>query len=344
MLRPQGLFQSRLPAPAEWQPPVPPAYPPPGGQYPQASQYPQGAPWGPPPGAQGPGLPGNQYPQPGAFQQATPSQTWGVAPTGAMTAAPGRPGYPAGGQYPQPGAYQEPYPGAPFPDGQYGQFAPGGGSGATGLLGKLAPKRPRGRLVPVAAAVVGVAVVVGVALALSSQGGSSNSLGGATAATALPRAGAPAGTGAAAGQAAAALSGLLAQSGGDRADVGAAVVNVEGCGKDLGKDVQVFDKAAANRHALLSRLQQLPGRSALPPAMISDLIGGWQASATVDTDLAQWAKDQAGHCEKGNTKDPRYAASIPFDSKATNDKNAFVQLWNPLARKDGLPARQASDL
>ena len=67
--------------------------------------------------------------------------------------------------------------------------------------------------------------------------------------------------------------------------------------------------------------------------MISDLTTAWQASATVDADLAKWATDAAGHCRKGNLNDPNYTATIPFDSKATNGKIAFVKLWNPLARR-----------
>lgn len=389
MLRPQGLFQHRLPPPAEWQQPYPPgpgAYPP-DGQYPQANPYQQGSP--PPPAPQYPA--GNQYPPTGAFQEAAP-QPWGPAPTGAAPtgamppAAPGQPGpgYGPVGQYPPGGGYQDPYgngqfpggqqfPGGPygqeqFPGGQFGpgqaspgQFGPGqsgggvqygpdglplagGGAGGPGLLDKLPFKRPR-VLVGAAAALV---IVIVVAVVLSSQGGSSNTARNSTvAAGSTPSATASASSGTAAttqAQAATSLSGLLAQSGGDRADVSAAVVDVEGCGNSLAKDAQVFSKAAANRRTLLTKLGQLPGRSALPPAMITDLTGAWQASATVDADLAKWAQDQVGHCKKGNTKDPNYQATIPFDSKATNDKNAFVQLWNPLAKKDGLPTRQSGDL
>jgi hypothetical protein len=384
MLRPQGLFQNPLPAPAGWQQPAPPApgaYPPPpgaqypqapGAQYPQASPYQQGeSPYPPPP-------PGNQYPPTGAFQQAAPPQPWGPAPTGVLPpAAPGQPGagYPPAGQYPQGGAYQGPYGGGPFPGGQYGQgqfpggqdgqgqfpggpfrpdiqfgpdiqsgpdgVPPGGGeTGGPGLFGRFPLKRPTGKLVPVAAA-VGAAVVIVAALTLSSQG-ASNAPGGDTAAVATP--GVTSSGALTQKRAATTLSGLLSQSGGDRADVGAAVVNVEACGKNLARDVQVFNKAAANRHTLLAKLGQLPGRSALPAAMITDLTGGWQASATVDTDLAEWAQGQVGHCRKGNTKNPHYTASIPFDSKATNDKTAFVRLWNPIAKKDGLPARRAADI
>ena len=59
--------------------------------------------------------------------------------------------------------------------------------------------------------------------------------------------------------------------------------------------------------------------------MLADLTGAWQASATVDADLAKWASDGVGHCKKNNTKDPNYTATLPFDSKATNDKTAFVR-------------------
>ena len=102
---------------------------------------------------------------------------------------------------------------------------------------------------------------------------------------------------------------------------------MEGC-KGLPADAQTFSKAAANRGTLLSKLAQLPGRSALPAAMISDLTNGWQASATVDADLAKWATSEAGHCKKNDLKNPAYAASLPFDSKATNGKTAFVKQWN----------------
>src|ERR1700761_4281335 len=328
MLRPQGLFQNRLPPPVEWQqpsPPAPPAYPP-GGQYPQGNPYQQGSPYPPPPG--NPYPPGNQFPPTGAFQQAAPPQAWGPAPTGAMPAAPGQPGSDV--QY---GPDGMPLPGGP---------PSGGAPGGQGLLGRLPFKRP---LVPVAVG-AGVVGIVGGALALSSQGGSSSNT-----SAAGPGAGAGPAASTSTGattvsqqQAASSLSGLLQQSGSDRASVSAAVVDVEGCGNSLAKDVQVFNNDAANRHTLLSKLAQLPGRSALSPGMISDLTTAWQASATVDTDLAKWAQDQVGHCKKRNTKDPNYTATIPFDSQATNAKNAFVQVWTPLAKKDGLPPRQSSDL
>jgi hypothetical protein len=270
------------------------------------------------------------------------------------TGAGAPPGYPAGGQY---GGYQGPYGNGQYPPGQYGQeqfppgqFAPGGqygpdgtppgGRGGKGLLGKLPFKRP---LVPVAVA-AGIAVVVVVAITLSSQGGSPGNAGNGTAAGGTPTASSSTGTTALTQQqAATALAGLLSQSGTDHADVNAAVGNVEGC-KGLTADAQTFSKAATNRTTLLTKLAQLPGRSALPAAMISNLTAGWQASATVDADLAKWATSEAGHCKKNDTKNPNYTASLPFDSKATNGKTAFVGQWNGLARKYGLSVYQPSQI
>jgi hypothetical protein len=355
MLRPQGLFQNRLPAPVEWQQPYPPApgaYPP-GGQYPQGNPYQPGGPY--PPGGQYP-APGGQYPATGAFQQSAPPQPWPQAQTGAIPAAGAGapPGYPAGGQY---GGYQDPYGNGQYPGGQYGQeqfppgqFAPGGqygpdgtppgGRGGKGLLGKLPFKRP---LVPVAVA-AGVAIAVVVAITLSSQGGSPGTAGAGATAGGTPTASSSTGTTALTQQqAATSLAGLLSQSGTDHADVNAAVSNVEGC-KGLTTDAQTFNKAATNRRTLLTKLAQLPGRSALPAAMISNLTAGWQASATVDADLAKWATSEAGHCKKNDTKNPNYAASLPFDSKATNGKTSFVGQWNGLARKYGLSVYQPSQI
>jgi len=336
MLRPQGIFQHRLPPPAEWQQPYPPApgtYPP-GGQYPPGNPYPQGgpAPYPPPPA---PYPPGNQPPPPDPGQQ-----PWG----------------PGGGQYPQGGAYQDPYGNTQFPGGQFGpgQFGPGvqygpdgmplatGGSagGGRGLLGKLPFKGP---LVPVGIAAAVVIIVVVVAFTMS-QGGSTSSNG--QTGTAMGTSGASSSPGSTAltqQQAASALSGLLSQSGTDHSDVNAAVTNVENC-KSLPADARTFNKAAANRRTLLTKLAQLPGRSALPAAMLTDLTNGWQASATVDADLAKWATAEAGHCKKNDLKNPAYTASLPFDSKATNGKSAFVGQWNGLAKKYSLPTYQPSQI
>jgi len=362
MLRPQGLFQNAQQIPPSWQQP-PSAAP---GSYPAGGQYPPGPPY--PPGAAYP--PGGQYPPPEGFQQAAPPQAWGAAPTGGIPALPPGAGYPADGQYP-PGAQYPgggPYAGPQYGNGQYGPdqygqgqygqegfppgpYGPGGPYGPDGMpldaragsRSRLPFKAPKGKLVP-AAVGGGLAVIVVAALVLSMHGGSSSNAGAAAPSGGTPTASAGGTSALTQQQAATALSGLLAQSGKDHADVNAAFSNVEACGKGLSQDAQVFATAAANRRTLLTKLAQLPGRAALPPAMISDLTTAWQASATVDADLAKWATAAAAHCRKGNLNDPNYKATFPFDSQATNGKIAFVKLWNPLAKKNGLPSHQSAEL
>lgn len=310
------------------------------------------------------------WPQASGGMPQAPTGTMPAAGAPALPAGPGQQGFPPGGQYPPGRQYPGPYgngqfPGGQIPSGQFpggqfpggeqfppGQFGPGGQFGQFGpegaapghgnrLLSKLPFKRP---LVPLAVG-GGIVVVVVAALALSSQGGSSPSPTAAgTAAGGTPAASSSTGTTALTErQAATALAGLLSQSGTDHADVNAAVTNVEGC-KALAADARTFNKAARNRRTLLTKLARLPGRSALPAGMISNLTNAWQASATVDAELAKWATSEAGHCKKNDLKNPNYAASLPFDSKATNGKTAFVGQWNGLARKYGLSVYQPSQI
>jgi hypothetical protein len=299
--------------------------------------------------------PGTGYPPappaPGAPQPGQPGQYQGPYGSGPYG------GQPAGGQYA--GGHADgqngtpPYGSGQYQAGQYGnaadpygqdQFQPGAGNqdaGGGGWRDKL-PFSSKGPLVPVAVAgVVAVVVIVALVLAMQGNGSPAANPGTGTAAGTSPSASAS-GTGTSVAgnpaqrQAASALSGLLSQSGTDHAAVNAAVTNVEGC-KSLAADERTFDKAATNRRTLLTKLSQLPNRSALSPKMLADLTGAWQASATVDSDLAKWAADGIGHCKKNNLKNPHYTATLPFDSKATNDKTAFVKQWNGLARKYGYP-------
>jgi len=374
MLRPQGLFHNVQPAPADWQQQQPPQPPPapapggyPGGQYPATGGFPQ-APY--PPGGQYPS--GGYPPAPAGPPQGAPHPA-GPQQAGPPPAWPGTPlSYPNGQQPPSPGAPQpasqypaDQYPGAPYANGQYpngqyanGQYGPGGqyapdgtllpggadGNGGPGALDKLRARLPKGPLLPITVAAALVVIVVA-ALLLSAQGSPPSTAGSGTPTAAGPSASTSASgsAGLTQHQAASALSALLAQSGTDHSDVNAAVTSVESC-KGLSADSRTFNKAAANRRTLLGKLAELPGRSALSSAMLANLTGAWQASATVDSDLAKWAADGIGHCKKNNFKDPHYTATLPFDSKATNDKAAFVKEWNSLAKKYGLPSYSSSQI
>jgi hypothetical protein len=249
---------------------------------------------------------------------------------------PGGPGAP-GGQYGLPGQYG--------PDGQFGpDGSPADGHKRPLTFGKITLPRS-----PLILAIAGAALVAIVAIAVISLSGNPGTPSGTS--TAAGGGATPSATSSATGQslterqAAAQLAALLKQSGSDHAAVTDAVVNVEKCGKNLGADAQTFSTSAANRQSLLAKLADLPGRSSLPSAMVSDLSGAWQASAAVDTDLAKWASHAAtAGCHGGDLNYSSYKASINDDTPATNDKQAFVSAWNPLAKQDGLPTYQAAQL
>jgi hypothetical protein len=238
-------------------------------------------------------------------------------------------------------------PGGPGGPGLGGPGGPGNGPGAgtlpRGMRGDPGgpmggPRRSR-RLAPIVIAGA-LAVVVIIAIVLSTRGGGGGT---PTSAGTTPSTGSTPTTSASAAsaskqaekQAATKLAALLPQSGKDRTAVVSAYGNVQGC-KMLPQAAATFSTAAKNRQTLLSKLTTLPGRSALPAALLSALKQAWQASAQADTDYAKWATAAIAHCKKGNPKDSSLKASFGPDSQATNGKTAFVRRWNPIAGKFGL--------
>ncbi|MDQ2815056.1 MAG: hypothetical protein M3Z75_25200 [Actinomycetota bacterium] len=142
-------------------------------------------------------------------------------------------------------------------------------------------------------------------------------------------------------QAAQALSGLLAQSGTDRASVNQAVSAVEDCSPGLIRDETIFGNAASSRTALLGKLAALPDGSALPASMVPDLTTAWRASGQADQDFAQWTHDEISHgCSTNDKSDASYQATTIPDEQATKYKKAFAALWTTIASQYSLPVYQ----
>jgi hypothetical protein len=85
-------------------------------------------------------------------------------------------------------------------------------------------------------------------------------------------------------------------------------------------------------------------RSALSASMLQDLTGAWQASAEVDSDLAKWAGNAMSNgCNKKTIEsNANLNASYGPDSQATQDKQAFAGLWDPMATKYNLTTYESS--
>lgn len=222
------------------------------------------------------------------------------------------------------------------------------------------PRRPRRpqrsrRLLPVILGAAAVVVIVVAGVVVLTRHSSSASAGDtfATIKATPTAASTPAATAAAVpvratpeGQAATVLAGLLAQGVDQLGNVTGATADVRDCGPNLRADKLVFAKAAGDRQRLISSLTDMKGRSALPAALVPDLISGWQASAKEYRDLSLWANDAIyDGCAKSRiTSDANLRASDGPADQATGDKNAFVRLWAPIAEKYGLASYEAWQL
>jgi hypothetical protein len=152
--------------------------------------------------------------------------------------------------------------------------------------------------------------------------------------------------GAATAQAAATrVASMLSGSAADRTAILTAYQDVTSCGTQLAAAPKVFADAAGSRRSLIASLAGLSGRATLPPALVSDLTKAWQASIAADNDYAKWADDEiAQGCVANDTGDPAYQSANGPDAQSTQDKDAFVALWNPIAADYGLTQYEASQL
>ena len=141
------------------------------------------------------------------------------------------------------------------------------------------------------------------------------------------------------------MAALLSQSAADRTATSTAATDIASCGPNLKTDPAVFGKAVTSRQALLAKLAALPGRAALPPAVVTDLTGAWQASIAADQAYARWANDElAKTCVPNDTADPGFQATVTPNQQATTDKTAFAAAWQPVAAKYGLTQYQPGQL
>ena len=256
--------------------------------------------------------------------------------------------------YPQPPRAPAEQPGAPRPPEVLGwAMRPGGPGGSSG--------RERRSRAPLLWSVLSVAVVAAVVVFLfrlhpfnhhATVNDAAHSTGttapASAAAKRAPAASASRSASAAAvteQQAASTVAGMLTSSVADRTAIDNAYSDVDGCGPNLDGDAAVFTRAANSRRAMLARLASMPGRAALPPALLTDLASAWQASLAADQDHATWASDEAAQgCVRDDTSDPGYQATAAPDNEANQAKTAFVAQWNPLATSYGLTTYQQDQL
>ena len=211
--------------------------------------------------------------------------------------------------------------------------------------------RPRGPVLAAGAAVVvAAAVVSGVALSgRSAPAHPAAATPSPAASSPSPSAASPSATSlpsgpAAASQQAAALATLLTSSGAARTALHNAVNQVGSC-TNLSGAVSQLQAVVNQRAGQYGRASALPA-SALPdgPQVKSKLMAALGSSLTADRDYLSWARQQlAGGCTP-TSQSSAYDAAFSASQRADAAKQAFVQVWNPVAARYGIAQESPRDI
>ncbi|WP_433079986.1 hypothetical protein ACQP1P_41700 [Dactylosporangium sp. CA-052675] len=304
----------------------------------------------PPPAAQFPPPPGPQFP-PAAPYPGGPGQP---AP-GAYPLQQPPPQYPAGAYAPMPPVSGAPYPGMPVSPTPI-SITPASGSPQPGYYQPLKPNRAR-VLLPLTVIVVVLVIASTVIAVVKLTGGSGGSGGSAAAASSSggPVPG-PTTTGPGPGPTsaaettggdpkaqAAAVDALLDASVASRTKLNAAI--------DLVGKCTLFDKAIADMQTVgTERQSQIDSvtrfdLSAIPEgeqvrSMLKESLG---FSLAADRSYVPWGQaQQASGCGGGGESD--YQEAQNQSRNATDAKNRFLGVWNPVASRYGLRQRQVTDI
>ncbi len=262
-----------------------------------------------------------------------------------------------GGQRSRPpdrtGRAQDPWPGAPpSPPGP----RPGGaGQRVATSASRARPSRRRpavikGTLAAVAAAVVTAVVVVAAvavvrSVAAPGSPAASQPVASRPAGSAPPRATSPAPSPSAlaSGQAVA-VGHLLTSSAATRQTLDGAINEVLSCTNLSGAASQI-QNAVSQRDSEYRQASALSA-SGLPQgaAVKADLIAALRTSLDADHDYLTWAQQELNSGCAQPEQSTAYGAADSADQAADAAKQAFVQVWNPIAVKYGVPQQSAGSI
>jgi hypothetical protein len=331
--------------PQDWQQQPPPPAPAQGWQSPPAPAQDWQSPGAPAQDWQSPGAPAQDWQQPPQdWQQqpppGAPTQDWQQLPQDWPQQPP--PTAPTQDWQPPPGG---PPPGWPVPLGQPPGAPPPRAGGD--LMSKLSGAYPQlaqlpgGKKLVLGAAAAAVLIVI-IVLALVLSSGSSPSTSNASSHT--PSSTAPsAGSSTLASHQAASVSKLLGSSGATRRTLEVAVGEVRNCGR-VPRAVNQMQRVVNQRSLEYRRASALSLTAIANGAAVkSDLLAALRNSLDADRDYLAWARQERGGC-KPASQSASYNAAFSADSQAGTSKAAFVQVWNPVATKYGMPQESAGDI
>lgn len=143
---------------------------------------------------------------------------------------------------------------------------------------------------------------------------------------------------------AAAIDALLNASGASRNQLAPAIAQVDSCGDFdfAGKtfDQIVLDRAGQVEQGRALAVDQLENG----PALRDQLVKALQFSLDADKHFSSWLANvrASGGCNGQAPHETEYGAAQASSANASANKRSFVQLWNPVASRYGLPSRAAT--
>jgi serine/threonine protein kinase len=147
-----------------------------------------------------------------------------------------------------------------------------------------------------------------------------------------------------ASQQAAALSALLTSSAAARTALHNAVTQVGAC-TNLSGGVSQLQAVVNRRAGQVDRASTLP-TAALPGGtqVKSKLMAALDSSLTADRDYLSWARQQLTDGCKPTSQSSAYNAAFIASQRADAAKQAFVQVWNPVAARYGIARESPRDI
>ncbi|MEV4295632.1 hypothetical protein [Microbispora rosea] len=133
-------------------------------------------------------------------------------------------------------------------------------------------------------------------------------------------------------------------SGHTRLELTAALEEIQNC-RDVSSAVTTVRQVAESRRRQLEQLtavqvDTVPDGSGLK-GRLDDAL---RASLNADESFLVWATRAASECTSNSTADPDYVRGMDYSRAATAAKERFVSVWNPIARRYGLPERSPDDI
>jgi len=140
---------------------------------------------------------------------------------------------------------------------------------------------------------------------------------------------------------------LIRQNVSARHLVGNATQQVGGCTMAPEDGITLMRQAISQRQQMISSIDTV-SVDTIPDGqqMLADLKQAAQQSIAADQDFIGWMQDiqTSGACPIDTSQDSSYQAGLQASTQATQAKQAFTGLWNPLASQFSQPTFTASQL